>query len=47
VITNSTDMYTDGDSYSEDSYTESEWTESNAGTDPMSVLGNEVAIIGN
>ncbi|KAF4967278.1 hypothetical protein FSARC_5108 [Fusarium sarcochroum] len=33
VITNSTDMYTDGDSYSEYSYTESEWTESNVGTD--------------
>ncbi|KAL6919435.1 hypothetical protein ACHAPO_003865 [Fusarium lateritium] len=47
VITNSTDMYTDGDSYSEDSYTESEWTESNVGTDTGSVLGNEVAIIGN
>ncbi|CAG2004019.1 unnamed protein product [Fusarium graminearum] len=47
VITNSTDMYTDGDSYSEDSYTESEWTESNVGTDIGSVQGNEVAIIGN
>ncbi|QPC66354.1 hypothetical protein HYE67_008585 [Fusarium culmorum] len=42
VITNSTDMYTDGDSY-----TESEWTESNVGTDIGSVQGNEVAIIGN
>ncbi|KPA45266.1 transport protein uso1 [Fusarium langsethiae] len=47
VITNSTDMYTDGESYSEDSYTESEWTESNVGTDAGSVQGNEVAIIGN
>ncbi|KAH7005950.1 hypothetical protein EDB82DRAFT_491981 [Fusarium venenatum] len=47
VITNSTEMYTDGDSYSEDSYTESEWTESNVGTDTGSVLGNEVAIVGN
>lgn len=47
MITNSTDMYTDGDSYSEDSYTESEWTESNVGTDIGSVQGNEVAIIGN
>jgi hypothetical protein len=47
VITNSTDMYTDGDSYSEYSYTESEWTESNVGTDAGSVHGNEVVVFGN
>lgn len=47
VITNSTDMYTDGDSYSEYSYTDSEWTESNVGTDAASVQGNEVAVFGN
>ncbi|KAJ4137541.1 hypothetical protein NW768_003128 [Fusarium equiseti] len=47
VITNSTDMYTDGDSYSEYSYTESEWTESNVGTDVASVQGNEVVVFDN
>ncbi|KAM0556795.1 hypothetical protein ACHAPJ_005855 [Fusarium lateritium] len=47
VITNSTDMYTDGDSYSEYSYTDSEWTESNVGTDIGSVQGNEVVVYGN
>ncbi|KAF4447948.1 hypothetical protein F53441_8577 [Fusarium austroafricanum] len=47
VVTNSTDMYTDGDDDSEYSYTESEWTESNAGTDAASVQGNEVVVFGN
>ncbi|KAL7762250.1 hypothetical protein ACKLNR_008785 [Fusarium oxysporum f. sp. zingiberi] len=47
VVTNSTDMYTDGDEYSEYSYTESEWTESNVGTDAGSVQGNEVVVYGN
>ncbi|KAF4341738.1 transport USO1 [Fusarium beomiforme] len=47
VVTNSTDMYTDGDEYSEHSYTESEWTESNVGTDAGSVQGNEVVVYGN
>ncbi|KIL83853.1 transport protein uso1 [Fusarium avenaceum] len=45
VVTNSTDMYTDGDEYSDNSYTESEWTESNAGTDAPQ--GNEVVAYGN
>ena len=47
VITNSTDMYTDGESYSEYSYTDSEWTESNVGTDVASVQGNEVVVFDN
>ncbi|KAF5695149.1 USO1-like transporter, partial [Fusarium globosum] len=47
VVTNSTDMYTDGDEGSEYSYTESEWTESNVGTDAGSVQGNEVVVYGN
>ncbi|KAH7256516.1 hypothetical protein BKA59DRAFT_432294 [Fusarium tricinctum] len=45
VVTNSTDMYTDGDEYSDNSYTESEWTESNVGTDAPQ--GNEVVAYGN
>ncbi|KAF5027552.1 hypothetical protein F66182_294 [Fusarium sp. NRRL 66182] len=47
VITNSTDMYTDGDEYSEYSYTDSEYTESNVGTDIGSAQGNEVVVHGN
>ncbi|KAF4984630.1 hypothetical protein FZEAL_206 [Fusarium zealandicum] len=46
VITNSTDMYTDGDDYSEYSYTASEWTESAVGTDTMSIHGDEVVVYG-
>lgn len=45
VITNSTDMYTDGDSYSEYSDTASEWTESAVGTD-VGVQGNEMVVYG-
>ncbi|KAM0340698.1 hypothetical protein ACHAPU_010370 [Fusarium lateritium] len=46
-ITNSTDMYTDGDEHSDYSYTESEWTASNVGTDAASVQGNELVAPGN
>lgn len=49
VVTNSTDMYTEGDDYSEYSDdTGSEWTESAVGTDAGSIQGqgNEVAVYG-
>ncbi|KAM5355592.1 hypothetical protein ACJ41O_002238 [Fusarium nematophilum] len=45
VITNSTDMYTEGDDYSEYSDTASEWTESAVGTD-AGIQGNEVVVYG-
>lgn len=47
VVTNSTDMYTEGDDYSEYSDdTGSEWTESAVGTDAASIAeqGNEVVV---
>ncbi|UPK99545.1 hypothetical protein LCI18_010480 [Fusarium solani-melongenae] len=49
VVTNSTDMYTEGDDYSEYSDdTGSEWTESAVGTDAGSIQdqGNEVVVYG-
>ncbi|KAJ4315148.1 hypothetical protein N0V84_008536 [Fusarium piperis] len=49
VVTNSTDMYTEGDDYSEYSDdTGSEWTESAVGTDAASIAeqGNEVVVYG-
>ncbi|KAF4466000.1 transport USO1 [Fusarium albosuccineum] len=46
VITNSTDMYTEGDDYSEYSDTASEWTESAVGTDAASIHGNEMVVYG-
>ncbi|KAM0440790.1 hypothetical protein ACHAPT_000091 [Fusarium lateritium] len=48
VVTNSTDMYTEGDDYSEYSESGSEWTESAVGTDAASIpeQGNEVVVYG-